>query len=366
MIPNYLKPYLEKNGNDPRKANLDWFKNARYGLFMHYGLYSLSADYFGLSPTSQEWIQNNKKIHVKDYEILRDNFTAKDFNAEEIVSFAKNAGMKYINITTRHHDCFCLFETKETDYQSLNSPAKRDLVKELVDECEKQDMAIFLYYSHGRDWRHPHAPNNDEYAAARPEFEIEEPMYKYGEEHDIKIYVDFLTAQVKELLNQYPTVAGIWFDGHATPASGNVEVFKTQELYDLIHETSEHAILSYKQGMLGTEDFFAPEHSMPKEADNNDDVEEYQKHNDKMGKIDKEKIIEVCTTMISDPVSWGYKPNSKHLSVQEVEEKIATAVKENTNLLLNIGLMPDGGIEDVDKEVLLKVGEKIKSGEIKF
>ncbi len=90
--------------------------------------------------------------------------------------------MKYINITTRHHDGFCLWDTKYSDFKSTNSPAKRDLVAELSEQCNKKGLALFLYYSHGRDWKHPHAPNNDEWkGAARPSYKPNDPTYKYGE-----------------------------------------------------------------------------------------------------------------------------------------------------------------------------------------
>lgn len=362
-IPSYLKNYEEQFKINPREANNEWFAKAGYGLFIHYGLFSLSIKKYGLSDSSQEWIQYAKKVHVAEYAKLKDEFTAKDFNAKEIVDFAKNAGMKYINITTRHHDSFCIFKTEQTDFNSLNSPAKRDLIKELYDECEKQGMALFLYYSHGRDWRHPHAPNNDQYGgAARPVFDVPEPTYAYGNEHDLNKYVDFMNAQITELLTQYPNVAGIWLDGIATPKSGDWKAFKTQELYDLIHKLSPHALVSYKQGLLGTEDFFAPEHTIPTQNKSTAHLQEYQKGNSAVGKMDEEpnKRIEMCTTMIVDPVSWGYRGDEcKHLTVEQVEEKLEQAKTLSYNLLLNIGLTPTGGIDKKDKDVLLQVGKDI-------
>ncbi len=360
-IPNYLKQYKSIYEKDPRAANLEWFKNANYGLFMHYGLFSILGAESRENEKIMEWAQYNRKIPVMEYSKLIDCFTAKDFDANHIASFAKECGINYINITTRHHESFCLFETKQTDFNSLNSPAQRDLVKELAEACEKYELGLFLYYSHGRDWKHPHAPNNDEWGgAARPEYDSPEPSYKYGEEHNLDIYIDFMKKQIEELLTQYPTAAGIWLDGAGVPMSGDYTKFKCQELYDYIKKASSHAIISYKQGILGTEDFFAPEHKVPKKS--NDTGEEYQRNQNRLGKIaeNPEKIIEVCTTMIKDPVSWGYKAKATHLTTDEVWDKFNDAQNNNYNLLLNIGLMPNGGLDPIDVDVLKQVALRIR------
>lgn len=156
-IPYYLCGYetlYEKK--DPRGANKKWFNDAKYGLFfLHYGLYSIN--------TTHEWCQLREKIYVSEYAKLKDKFTAEKFDSKYIVQFAKDCGMKYINLTTRHHESFCLWDSKYTEFNAKNSPAQRDLVAELYEACKKENIALFLYYSHGRDWKHPHAPNNDEW-----------------------------------------------------------------------------------------------------------------------------------------------------------------------------------------------------------
>jgi alpha-L-fucosidase len=362
LIPSYLESYSGLYKENPRKANLEWFRNAKYGLFLHYGLFSFMGAESKPDEKIAEWAQYNHRIRVDEYAKLMDRFTAERFDADFIASFAKECGMRYINLTTRHHESFCLFETKLTDFNSVNAPAKRDLVKELAEACEKHGIALFLYYSHGRDWKHPHAPNNDEWgSAARPLYDPPEPSYKYGEEHDLDQYVQFMNGQIKELLVQYPTAAGIWLDGIGVLMTGDYKRFKCENLYDLIRETSPHALVSYKQGLLGTEDFFAPEHKVPTKR--SDEGEDYQKSQNRLGKIDehKEKIIEVCTTMIKDPVSWGYRPNSIHLTEDEVWEKLQQAGENGYNLLLNIGVMPDGGLDPVDVEILRNVGRKLQT-----
>ncbi|WP_127580090.1 alpha-L-fucosidase [Paenibacillus koleovorans] len=360
QMPAYLRDYRELYEKNPREANLTWFRQAGYGLFMHYGLYSILGSESREDEKIMEWVQYNRKIPVSEYAKLKDRFTAENFDADAIASFAKQCGMKYINLTTRHHDSFCLFETRHTDFNSLNSPAGRDLIRELADACERHELALFLYYSHGRDWKHPHAPNNDAWgSAARPQYDPPEPSYKVGEEHNLDEYVEFMKAQVRELLTQYPTAAGIWLDGLGVLLSGDHESFKTEELYELIRELSPHALVSYKQGLFGTEDYFAPEHKVPKKE--NEAGEDYQKHTNRLGKIEehKEKLVEVCTTMIKNPVSWGYKAKAVHLTEEEVWEKLTQARDNRYNLLLNIGVMGDGGLDPIDVEVLLRVGRRL-------
>ncbi|WP_372756127.1 alpha-L-fucosidase [Mariniflexile sp.] len=334
-IPLYLSDVKDDYKNDPRKASIDWFKDARYGMFIHYGLYSILGRH--------EWVMYNEKIHVAEYAKLKDQFTAEKFDADFITDLALEAGMKYINLTTRHHDSFCLWDSKFTDFKSTNSPAKRDLVAELSEQCNKKGLAFFLYYSHGRDWRHPHAPNNDNWGgAARPKYETTEPFYKYGDEHNLQLYLEFMSNQVNELLTNYSPIAGIWLDGFATPASGDRSKFKIQELYDLVHSKQPQALVSYKQGMLGTEDFLAPE----------------RKYNadEKIG-----KPLEICDHL--QRKGWGYTKteDGNHKTKDEVIQMLKKAASYPANLLLNTGPLPSGEIHPEDVKVLREVGAEIRS-----
>jgi alpha-L-fucosidase len=287
-----------------------------------------------------EWVQLKEKIPVAEYAKLKDKFTAENFDADFITDLALDAGMNYINITTRHHDGFCLFDTKETDFNSVNSPAKRDLIGELADACRKKGLGFYLYYSHGRDWKHPHAPNNDKWGGrARPEYDPPEPSYAYGEEHDLQKYVDFMSAQIRELLTNYGPIGGIWLDGIGVTRSGDYSKFKIQELYDMIHSLQPQVLVSYKQGMLGTEDFFAPEHRTIAN--------------------DSGKPMEVCTTMAIEPRSWGYYKGAKSLTTDQVWEKLVDANEKNYNLLLNTGPMGDGSIEPAHENVFREIGDRI-------
>jgi alpha-L-fucosidase len=141
-IPNYLRDYEDLYEQNPRSAALKWFTDAKYGLFLHYGLYSLLGRH--------EWVQFREKIPVAEYAKLKDQFTAENFDPDYIADFAVDCGMRYVNLTSRHHDSFCLFDTELTGFNSVNSPAKRDLAGELAEACQKRGLGFFLYYSHGR------------------------------------------------------------------------------------------------------------------------------------------------------------------------------------------------------------------------
>ena len=351
-VPSYLRGYEKFYAEDPRAAALQWFRDAKFGLFVHYGVYSqLKQD---------AWVQFFKKIYVAEYTKLKETFTPAKFDADFITDLALSANMRYVNITTRHHDSFCLFDTKQTDFNSVNSPARRDLVGELAEACRKKGLGLCLYYSHGRDWRHPHAPNNDEWGGnARPQYRPPEPSYAYGKEHHLQKYLDFMTAQITELLTHYGPIAAIWLDGIAVPLSprgvvrseadykvaitprgerrSRIPEFHCQQLYDLIHRLQPQVLVSYKQGLLGTEDFFAPEIRAIKHEDG--------------------KPMEICDSLQHG--AWGYREKARHLTVSEVLAKYQTARAAGANLLLNTGPLPDGSICPADVATLREVGKQL-------
>jgi len=340
-VPSYLTGYEKLYKKDPRAAALQWFKDAKFGLFLHYGLYSIL--------NRGEWVQLKEKIPVAKYAKLKKKFKPTKFDADFITDLALEAGMKYINITTRHHDSFCLFKTKHTTFNSVNSPAKRDLVKELAQACEKKKLGLCFYYSHGRDWRHPHAPNNDTWGgSARPDYNPPDPAYAYGKDHDLNKYLEFMKAQVTELLTQYGPVAAIWLDGIAVPLSkkgrkkqsprhrNNAPEFHAQELYDLVHSLQPQVLVSYKQGLLGTEDFFAPEHR---------------------ARGNFGKVTEICSTLQKQ--RWGCNKNTTHIGLDAAWKKLVKARKSGANLLLNTGPLPDGSIHPKDVKTLKAMGKRI-------
>ncbi|MFC1765556.1 alpha-L-fucosidase [Planctomycetota bacterium] len=343
-VPSYLKGFEAAYAKDPRQAALDYFRSARFGLFLHYGLYSLLEGFWQGEKSAAEWIQLRSQIRVKEYEKLAERFTAEKFDADFITDMALDAGMKYVNLTTRHHDSFCLFDTKYTDFKSTNSAAKRDLVGELAEQCQQKGMGFYLYYSHGRDWRHPHAPNNGDWGgSARPKYDPPETYYKYGEEHDLQIYVEFMKNQITELLTNYGPIGAIWLDGFSTPNSRKekMHLFKIQELYDHIHSLQPQVLVSYKQGLLGTEDFKAPERNF---------------------KGTSEVPLELCDTL--QPHAWGHhrQDDQNHKTADQVMDMLTKAKDLRANLLLNTGPLPDGSIHPADVKTLKEVGKRLRQG----
>uniref|UniRef100_UPI0032165C1C alpha-L-fucosidase n=1 Tax=uncultured Draconibacterium sp. TaxID=1573823 RepID=UPI0032165C1C len=337
-VPFWLTGDEEKYLMNPGGAALEWFQNARFGLFIHYGLYSLLG--------RREWVQFTEKIPVKEYEKLKDRFSAENFDADKITDMALDTGMKYINLVVKHHDSFCLWDTKYSDFKSTNSPAKRDFVDEFADQCRKKGLALFLTYSYGRDWRHPHAPNRENYKSfsTRPAYEPNEPSYKYGNEYDMDIYIDFAQKQIKELLSNYGDIAGISLGGSSTILSGDIEAFQLSRLYEMIQKKQSHILIANGPGVNGDEDYFS---MLRKLRPGND----------------KSKLTEISDTL--QPTSWGYNSNDdgKHKSKEDVIELLKMASETRSNLLLNTGPLPDGKIHPEDIRTLKEVGKYLeKSG----
>ena len=345
QVPDYLREYSSQYAENPRKANLQWFKDAGFGMFIHYGLYSQLG--------RGEWVQLTDTIPVNEYARLKDNFTASGFDAGFIVELAKKAGMKYITITSKHHDGFCLFKTGQTGFNSVDSPAGRDLMAELAEACEEEGLGLFLYYSYAADWKHPYFYDPEEgWKNARPAYPVKPEEYKYEKPEDFRIYVDYVHAQLKELLTQYPTIAGIWFD----PIMGyysNPGVFPVEETYALVRSLSPHALISFKQGANGDEDFMAPERGGGARVGEQFEVARiaYEKN--------KNKPKEVCNTMQPHlkgvpGANWGYNKgyDEHHLNVEQVKTMLQQAKDENYNLLLNIGPLPDGSVHPEDIKTL--------------
>jgi len=357
-VPSYLQGHAELYQKDPRAAAVEWFQNARFGLFMHYGLYSmLGGEWKGKkvfpannpSKPVAEWIQFHAPIPVAEYAKLADRFMAERFDANHITDLALTANMKYVNITTRHHDSFCLFRTKETDFNSLNSPAKRDLIGELAESCRKKGLGLFLYYSHGRDWKHPHAPTLEWAASARPHYEQPQPEYLPDHEVVIDRYVEFMERQITELLTQYGPIAGIWLDGEGVlktyaRRSGLglpkiVDMMRLPRLYAMIRRLQPQCLVSYKQGVIGNEDFLTPERKS-------------------YGLEKAGKPMEINTTLQEH--SWGYNKWSKHKSVDAIIDTLDLAASLPAPLLLNTGPMGDGSIVPAEERLFRQVGERIR------
>ncbi|GAB3925817.1 alpha-L-fucosidase [Larkinella terrae] len=353
-VPNYLSKYKDLYAKDPKAASLAWFNEAKYGLFMHYGLYSIWG--------RGAWVQLFEKTPVAEYRKLMNEFTARKFDADFITDLALESGMKYVNITTKHHDGFCLFKSAQTDYTSVHAAAKRDLVGELNAACQKKGLGLFLYYSVAADWHHPYFPAKTAgWQYFRPDYAQPQPEYRYKTEKDAERYTAYVKAQLRELVTQYDP-AGIWFD----PVRGlyaRPDLFPMEEFYREIRSLSPHALVSFKQGATGTEDFAAPERKAASLADQiqSDFGAESAALAKRVWEAHHSKHNETCSTLQRG--AWSYEPEDndkrRHLGVQEVMDLLADAKSRNMNLLLNTGPLPEGDIHQGDAETLRKVGKLI-------
>ena len=341
-IPSYLANYEHLFLENPCQAAIRWFYDAKFGLFIHYGLYSLLG--------RGEWVQMGATIPIQEYSLLKDNFTAENFDADFITDLALEAEMKYVNLVTKHCDSFCLWDTQYTQFNSMNSPAKRDLVGEIAESCRAKGLGLFLFYEHGFDWRHPHGPHPKDWnhRAVRPRYDPPDPHFASEQDYDFQKYLDYVSGQITELLTNYGPVAGIWLDGIAVPLSGDTSKFRIPELYKMIRSIQNQTLISYKYGVTGNEDFLAPEkiqvHHLPDNID---------------------KPIEVCWTLQEEVPSgsynrWGYVEGAVHMKPETVIEHLEWAARMNANLLLNTGPLPKGEIHSEDIKTLKEVGRYIR------
>jgi alpha-L-fucosidase len=320
-IPLFLLPIASlvpaQVGYQPSPQNLEarhWFQDARFGLFIHWGVYSVLGD--------GEWVMNNQKIPITEYEKLPPRFNPTEFDPAEWVALAKAAGMKYITITSKHHDGFQMFDSKVSDYNVADrTPYKKDVLKMLADECNKQGIKLFFYYSQ-LDWHSPdYFPRGGTgRSAGRPET------------GDWNKYLDYMDAQLTELLTNYGEIAGIWFDGWWDRPGADWKLGRT---YSLIHSLQSQALIgsNHHRRPNPGEDFQMFEKDLPggKNSDFNKDSE--------VGNLP----LETCETINN---SWGYNKNDKNLkSTKQIIHYLVRAAGLNANFLLNVGPMPNGKIQ---------------------
>lgn len=342
-VPPYLKRLADLYARDPRAAALAWFREARFGLFIHYGLYSLLG--------KGEWVQYHERIPIAEYARLKDRFTAEKFDARAIAALADEAGMRYVTLVCKHCDSFCLWDTKATDFNSFNSPAKRDLVAEMSNACSERGLGFFAFYEHGFDWRHPHGPAPWDWGAkaVRPAYDPPDPSYAPREKYDFSNYIEYIDTGVSELCSRYGPIAGVWLDGIAVPLSGDKERFRVPELYARIRRLQPHALICYKSGLYPElEDFMAPEQPQIAAAMKN-----------RAG-----KPMEICRTMQKHGPNapkgalWGWLDGAEHVTPDEVMAMLGDAASKSANLLLNVGPLPDGSIHPDDVATLREVGRR--------
>lgn len=303
------------------------WRDARFGMFIHWGPVSLKGTEIGWSRGAQ--------VPTEEYDNLYKQFNPTKFNADEWVAVAKAAGMKYIVLTTKHHDGFCLWDTKQTDYNIMNTPFKRDVVKELSTACKKSGIAFGTYYS-TCDWHHPAFP------LGSPGGQSKKPN------PDLKAYDAYLTAQCEELVRNYGPLFTIWFD---VPQSYTTEfgvpmVNKLRALQPDIMLNNR----AYNDSQRGG-------HGVA----HHNKVGDYDTPEQKIGGFQIDRPWETCMTICKQ---WAWKPNDQMKSLKECVQTLIRTNGGDGNLLFNVGPMPTGEIEDRQVDRLKEMGGWLaKNGE---
>lgn len=350
-LPYFLKDRAALYQKSPREAALAWFDDARLGMFVHWGVWGKHH---------AAWAMFGEKIPLVDYQKEARTVDASGFKAKELVKLARDGGMHYITFVAKHHDGFCLWDSKATDWDSMDYPMKRDFVRELADACRENGMPLFIYYSIGIDWTHPYYIPRELYTVGRPAYATTPGHYKYREPADFEKYRDFCKQQLTELSTGYGPIAGFWFDTLGG-ALAHPEMFKMQEFYDLIHRHQPHALILFKTGATGTEDVLVGERKLESIAafykGKSPQEQRIRKQAEDAWQKNFRKKAEIAVTSQG---TWEWGPDQKCQSVDGLWKMLEGAADNNANLLLNFGPKPDGSIpEDVAAQFRL-LGERIK------
>lgn len=315
----------------PSKENLEkrkWFDESRLGVFIHWGVYSLLGN--------GEWVMNNQNIGLGEYSLLPGFFNPIDFDATAWAKLIKSSGAKYVTFTTRHHDGFSMWDSDHSDYTIVKAtPFKRDIVKELVEACRTEGIGIMFYYSL-LDWK------RDDYL----------PYGRTGrgipgrdtEKGDWDSYIQFMKNQLTELLTNYGQIDGIWFDGDWDKKDAD---WRYDEIYSLIHELQPQCLVgnNHHSYPKNGEDFQMFERDLPGQ-----NTTGFGSTEEAIGNLPKE----VCGTIAG---SWGFDiKDRKRKSFKEVLSYLVKAAGYGSNLLLNVGPMPNGEIQDYQQERLQDLG----------
>lgn len=306
---------------------INWFQDARFGMFIHWGLYSILG--------RGEWVMHNEQIPAAEYEKLAGQFNPVRFNADEWVSIAADAGQKYMVITSRHHDGFSMYNTALSGYKVTATPFKRDPLAELAAACARRGDVKLGFYSSLLDWHHP--------------------AYRFRAESGLAWadYLEFLHGQVRELCTNFGELACLWFDGdwpHHKLDESNAYFapggsFEYERLYAMIHELQPHAVVMNNR------------HEKPLPGE---DVQGFEQDLPGMNSAGFNATtvydlpLEVCMT-IND--NWGFsRSDHNHKSVRRLVHLLARSAAAGANLLLNVGPTPEGEILPVHADRLKKVG----------
>jgi alpha-L-fucosidase len=295
------------------EERMRWFHKARFGMFIHWGLYALHGQ--------GEWAMRRQRIPFDEYRKLADRFNPKRFDADAWAQLARDAGCKYMVLTTRHHDGFCLFDSQVSDFTSVKTAAGRDFVAEYVKACRKAGLKVGFYYSL-LDWRFPGYHHPEKYPASK-----EALVRQYHE-------------QVRELLSNYGRIDVLWYDGHwlsghAGTDEDRAAFYRSAEVNRMARKLQPHILINNRSGIQ--EDLDTPEQ--------------------RVKASEPGRGWESCMT-IGDSCGWGYIKNSPNMkTVPQLLQHLVTAASGEGNFLLNVGPKPDGGIRSEESKRLRAMGE---------
>ena len=322
--PIAAKPVVDIEKETPAdfEKRIKWWREARFGMFIHWGPVSLKGTEIGWS--------RGREIPIEEYDKLYLSFNPTNFNANLWAKIARDAGMKYMVFTSKHHDGFCMWDSKYTDYDIMSSPFKRDVVKELAEACKRYGIVFCLYHSIC-DWYHP------DYPLGSPGGKTQKPN------PNMDRYNEYLTNQLSELLTKYGRIGILWFDG-------DWEKPWTQErgiaLYKTVRSLQPDIIVNNRvgvarKGMSGATapGMFGGDYDTPEQ---------------RIGNFQMDRPWESCITICQQ---WAWKPNDRLKSFKECIQTLVRCAGGDGNLLLNVGPMPDGQIEDRQVERLLEIGK---------
>jgi alpha-L-fucosidase len=300
VAPAQDKSYLKAGDED-----VQWWRELKFGLFVHWGPVSLMGTEIGWSRGGERrGTGGTGEIPVEVYDNLYKQFNPVEFDAAEWVQIAKDAGMRYLVFTSKHHDGFCMFDTQLTDYKITNSPFQRDVVGELATACHDGGLRLGYYYS-PVDWHHP------DYRTANHQR-----------------YIDYLHGQLREICSNYGRIDIVWFDG----LGGSAKDWDAENLFKIIRGLQPHVIINNRAGLPA-------DHDTPEQT---------------IGSFQRDRPWETCMTICQQ---WAWKPNDNMKSLKECLQTLVRVVGGDGNLLFNVGPMPDGRIEPRQVDRLREMGD---------
>ena len=297
--------FLSGQTSPSKEERLKWWKDARFGMFIHWGPVSIKGTEIGWS-RGKEWT-------IEEYDGLYKLFNPLNFNALAWVKIAKSAGMKYIVITSKHHDGFCMWDTKYTDFNIMNSPFKRDVMKELAEACKKEGIALGFYHS-TCDWRNPDFPLTSPGGTVKREVS------------NLDKYTEYLKNQSVEILKNYGPLLVMWYD-----FPQKFDSIRGQGVIDYIQKIQPNILVNNRTGAKG--DFDTPEQ--------------------RVGGFQISRPWETCMTIGRQ---WAWKPKDEVKSLEQCLHSLIRSAGGDGNLLLNVGPKPDGTIEPLQVERLKEMG----------